>query len=93
MRLELQRGGGVVGRTVRWSLDVDTLEPDRRAEVEQLLDQVRGEPGPSAAGADRFGYRLTADPPGADPVDVRLAEPLAEPAQRLLDLLRDAPLG
>lgn len=88
MDLELERTGGLVGRTVRWSLDVDALAAPLRAEVEDLLAQAPGWSG--GGGADRFSYRLRAQPPDAEPLDVRFAEPLPEPAQRLIALVRPA---
>ncbi len=86
MRLEVERTGGFAGRTLRWSLDVDELDADSRAEVHDLLAQAP-EWG-SGAGADRFSYRLVADVAGPEQVEVRFGEPLPEPAQRLLTLVR-----
>ncbi len=84
--LRVERSGGFAGRTLRWSLDVDALDDDGRAEVHDLLAQA---PGWSAGqGADRFSYRVLADPPGAEPLDVRVGEPLPAPARRLVDLVR-----
>ncbi|HEU0103181.1 MAG TPA: protealysin inhibitor emfourin [Mycobacteriales bacterium] len=106
MRLDVERSGGVAGRTVRWSLDVDALDPDRQAEVHDLLSQAAGWPGP--AGPDRFCYRVVAHPapaadvgaagtgtgsggPAADSqLDVRFAEPLPDAARRLLEVVRAA---
>lgn len=89
MRVEVERSGGFAGRTVRWSLDVDALDPAGRAEVDGLLAQAAGWAGPG--GADRFCYRLSADPPGAPPLQVRFGEPLAAAARRLLEVVRAAP--
>jgi len=86
MKLEVERTGGFVGRTVRWTLDVDGLDPDGQAEVSDLLTQAPD--WPAGSGADRFSYRLTAGGAGVAPLEVRFAEPLAAPAQRLLELVR-----
>ena len=102
MDVELERTGGLVGRTVRWSVDVDALPAPERAEVQDLLAQASGwsgeapggaSPVPAGArpGADRFRYRLRASAPDAEPLDVRFAEPLPEPAQRLVALVRTPP--
>lgn len=88
MRLEVERSGGFTGRTVRWALDVDGLDQDGQAEVHELLAQAPAWPGGS--GADRFSYRLTTADVDAEPLDVRFGEPLPEPAQRLLSVVRSA---
>lgn len=94
MQLDVERSGGFAGRTVRWSLDVDALEPERRAEVHELLEQAPAWGGSS--GPDRFSYRVSVAGAGAEPglvapLDVRFAEPLAEPARRLLAVVREGP--
>lgn len=108
MQLEVERSGGFAGRTVRWSLDVDALEPEQQAEVRDLLQQAPGWAG--STGPDRFSYRLVTSPgpppgsaaavrPAPQPgdvadragVDVRFADPLPEPARRLLEVVRGAP--
>lgn len=98
MQLDVERSGGFAGRTVRWSLDVDALEPERRAEVHELLEQAPAWGGSS--GPDRFSYRVSvagaggsagAEPGLVAPLDVRFAEPLAEPARRLLAVVREGP--
>ncbi len=88
MRLEVERTGGFAGRTVRWALDVDDLDPDVQAEVHQLLTEAPG--WPASSGADRFSYRLTTTSAGADALDMRFGEPLPEPARRLLSVVRSA---
>lgn len=87
MRLDLERHGGFAARTVRWSLDVDALDGPEQAEVEDLLAQAPD--WPEGSGADRFSYRLVAEAPGREPFEARFAEPLPEPAQRLLSVIRD----
>lgn len=99
MELEVERSGGITGRTVRWSLDLETLAPEQRAEVQALLTQADGWAA-GGAGADRFSYRLLTRP-GGDPaspqhqplqpaLDVRVAEPLPDAARRLLEVVRAA---
>ena len=101
MQLQVERSGGFAGRTVRWSLDVDALEPERQAEVHELLEQAPAWGGSS--GPDRFSYRVSVagagsapgsgapGPAAAGPFDVRFAEPLPEPARRLLEVVREGP--
>ena len=107
MRLQVERSGGFAGRTVSWRLDTDGLDPDGRAELQELLAQApawstdaseggsagtaSGPVPPARPGADRFSYRLVAEGSDDAPLEVRFGEPLPPPAQRLLDLVRDAP--
>ena len=97
MRLDVERTGGFAGRTVRWSVDLDALDPDRRAEVHDLLAQADG--WASSAGPDRFSYRVVTSPAPDQPapeqpatarfgLDVRFADPLPEAARRLVELVR-----
>jgi hypothetical protein len=91
VKVAVERTGGFAGIPMRWSCDVDQLDTDLRTEVHELLAQAPAWPG--ATGADRFQYRLTAEQPGGSPLDVRFGEPLPEPAQRLLAVVRDAERG
>jgi hypothetical protein len=91
VRLELERSGGFAGRTVRWSMDTDGLDPDGRAEVQELLAQAPGWSG--GDGVDRFSYRLVADRQDDEPLEVSFGDPLPPPAQRLLALVRASPPG
>lgn len=100
MRVQLERSGGFAGSTTTWSVDVDALDPDGRAELQSLLAEAGRWPTAPARGADRFSYRLVTHPgvgveAGADgdgPAgsEVRFAEPLAPQAQRLVSLVRSA---
>ena len=83
----MERTGGFAGRTVRWSLDLDVLDPEQLAEVHDLLAQATGWAG--SAGPDRFTYRISAAPAAGRPgLDVRVDEPLPDTARRLVDLVR-----
>lgn len=86
MIVRLERSGGVAGRTARWSVETGALAPDRQAELQRLLGQAAQ--WPQAAAADRFGYRLVTEQPGAVGLDVRFGEPLTGPARRLVELIR-----
>lgn len=87
MRLELERSGGLAGRTVRWSLDTDTLPREEAAAVAALAAQADAWAGPPAPGNDRFAYRLRILG-GTTPVDVSFGEPGPAAARPLLDRLR-----
>lgn len=86
MRVELERSGGFVGRTVRWELDTDGLSPGEAREVQAMLIGAQSWAGPPAPGADRFHYRLRVHG-GERPVDVSFGEPGPAAAQPLLDRL------
>lgn len=86
MIVELERTGGLVGRTVRWELDTADLAPAEAAELAAMLDGAASWAGPPAPGADRFHYRLRVLG-GERPVDVSFGEPGPAAAQPLLDRL------
>ena len=64
MRLEVERSGGFAGRTLHWTLDVDGLDPQAQARVQDLLarpevKELLSRPGePVRGGADRYSYRI-----------------------------------
>lgn len=86
MRVELERSGGFVGRTVRWQLDTADLPPGEAEEVQALLTGAESWTGPPAPGADRFLYRLKVLD-AERPIDVSFGEPGPAAAQPLLDRL------
>lgn len=91
--MQLERSGGFAGRTTTWSVDVDALDPDGRAELQSLVAGADDWAGLPAHGADRFSYRLLTSDEGTAPgagADVRFGEPLSPQAQRLLSLVRSA---
>ncbi len=93
MRVQLERSGGLAGQTRTWSVDVDALDPDGRAELRSLVAQAGQWAAVPAHGADRFCYRLVTEDPGAAAgagSEVRFAEPLVPQAQRLVSLVRSA---
>lgn len=89
MRVELERSGGFVGRTVRWELDTDDLPSADAAEVNAMLAGADSWAGPPAPGADRFHYRLKIQG-GERPIDVSFGEPGPAAARPLLDRLTQA---
>ncbi len=89
MRIELERSGGFIGRTVRWTLDTETLPPADAAEVIRLASSAQEWAGPPAAGADRFHYRLRITG-GDEPLEVSFGEPGPAAAQPLLRRVREA---
>jgi hypothetical protein len=90
VRLELERSGGLAGRTVRWSLDTDTLPGEEAAAVASLAADAATWARPPAPGADRFVYRLRVHGAAA-PVEVSFGEPGPAAARPLLDRLRQGP--
>jgi hypothetical protein len=87
VRLELERSGGLAGRTVRWSLDTTTLPGEEATAVADLAAHAATWGRPPAPGADRFHYRLRVLD-AAPPVDVSFGEPGPAEARALLDRLR-----
>lgn len=87
MRIELERTGGFAGRTVRWSLDTDELEPAEAQRIDALVTEAQSWAAPPAEGADRFFYRLRllGD---EEPVEVTFGDPTPDAARPLLALLR-----
>jgi hypothetical protein len=91
--VQLERSGGFAGRTTSWSVDVDALDPDGRAELQSLVAGAGQWAGAPDRGADRFSYRLVTEGDGISPgaaSEVRFAEPLAPEAARLVALVRSA---
>jgi len=86
MRVELERSGGLVGRTVRWELETEDLPPGEAREVQAMVIGAQSWAGPPAPGADRFHYRLKVLG-GEPPVDVSFGEPGPASAQPLLERL------
>ncbi len=92
VRVEVVRSGGFAGRVLRWSVVVEELPDGVASEVRSLLDQAPTWPAPApAAPSDGFRWQVRTDAPGLDAprLDVALPEPPPEPAQRLLDLVRE----
>lgn len=91
MRVQLERSGGFAGLTRTWSVDVDALDPDGRAEVRSLVAEAGQWAAGPEHGNDRFSYRLVTDDPAVAPgAEVLFADPLVPQAQRLVSLLRSA---
>jgi len=91
MRVQLERSGGFAGRTRTWSVDVDTLDADGRAELQALVAEAGQWAAAPDRGADRFSYRLvTEDAAVGTGSVVRFAEPLSPQAQRLVSMVRSA---
>jgi hypothetical protein len=90
VRVELERSGGYAGRTVRWSLDTDTLPREEAAALADLAAQAPSWAGPPSPGADRFAYRLRVLGDG-EPVEVCFGEPGPPAARALIDRLRHRP--
>ncbi len=63
MRIHFARSGGFAGLRLALSLDTTTLDKDRAAEIEKLVQEAAFFDLPSGsahspAGADRFEYRI-----------------------------------
>ena len=87
LRVELERSGGLMGRTVRRLLDTADLPASTSAELRTRAEAVRAldvpAPGPPT-GADRFIYRVTIREDAAERT-VTAADPVPE---RLAPLIR-----
>ena len=89
VRVELERTGGIAGRTLRRLLDTADLPGSTSEELRRRVDAVRaiGSPAPAPAiGADRFTYRVTIR---EDAVERTLTavDPLPEQLGRLVGLV------
>lgn len=69
MRIEFERSGGLMGRTIACSLDTETLPPDEARELRELVEEAdffslpESTPG-SAAQADQFSYKIMVESEG-----------------------------
>lgn len=63
MRIEFERSGGLMGRTVACSVDTETMPADEARELRELVEQAdffslpESPPG-SAAQSDQFSYTI-----------------------------------
>jgi hypothetical protein len=90
LHVELERSGGLAGRTVRRTLDTADLPANTSAELRTRVEAVRERdvlvPGPGPTGADRFTYRLTIRE-DAEERTVTTSDPVPERLGPLIRLL------
>jgi hypothetical protein len=90
-RIEFERSGGFAGISLHASVDSTELEPDKVAELEQLLASIENTVVPDQApgGADRFQYDLKVTRGEKETVLTFRDGSLTDDQRKLVDMLME----
>jgi hypothetical protein len=94
-RIELERSGGLVGRSVKATVDSASLAPDDAAGLLALLDKIdMRTPAAPPRGADRFQYDIRIERDGKEQTitayDGSMSPELKALTERLMRFVRPA---